>query len=373
MSHPAPPTHRPHRALREALSLALMATITVVSLYPLSGWRDTGAHPLAFLSAGLPRFWTWFDLLSNVLAYAVLGALLTLSLRHRARAAAVLATTVAAILSLSLEAAQTYLPSRVPSVLDWLANTGGALMGAGLARLLPHRATLYRLGGRARPHEPAWYEQGPASGWVLVLLWLASQSLPQRMLFATGRLGGVLNGLRPAAWDGAPPLPHAWGSPLLSGYGVGVEAAVVVCAMLSVGSLILTLVHTTPARLRALAAVTITACALRSMATQKVYGSGAPLAWLTPGAQGGLVIGAVLLYGLVSLSQTTRARCAVVATTVGAALLHLSPNDAYFQTTAADIQWGPLRNLRGLLSMIAAAWPWLTMIWLMKHAKSRAP
>jgi hypothetical protein len=262
----------------------------------------------------------------------------------------------------------------VPSLLDWLANTGGALLGAGLARGVPQRATLRRLGWQRGGAGAAWYEQGPASGWVLVLLWLASQALPQRMAWATGRLEPVWNGLL----AGTLGLPHtslsAWsGGVMPAGLGISLEASVVVCAVLGVGSVVLTLVHEPLARGWVLAGVAAAAMALRTVATQKVYGSHALLAWLTPGAQGGLVMGAVLLYAMASLGPRSRAWCAALAIAVGTLLIHLSPEEAYFQSTAADIQWGPLLHLRGLLELISSIWPWWAVVWLVRHARPATP
>jgi hypothetical protein len=39
----------------------------VATLYPLSDWKLHAGSAWAFLSKGLPRYWTWFDMLSNLL------------------------------------------------------------------------------------------------------------------------------------------------------------------------------------------------------------------------------------------------------------------------------------------------------------------
>ena len=58
--------------------------IVYASLYPFDNWRIQGIAPWAFLTAPLPRYWTGFDVLSNVLGYAPFGFLLALAL-HRTR------------------------------------------------------------------------------------------------------------------------------------------------------------------------------------------------------------------------------------------------------------------------------------------------
>src|SRR5262245_28267936 len=122
---------RPSRFAR--YSLAVYGFLVVYgSLYPFSGWRDRGLSPLEFLTAPLPRFITGFDLAANVVAYFPLGFLAVLALAPRVRGHAALACTVAltAVLSLVLEALQTYLPDRIPSNLDLATNVLGGFLGA---------------------------------------------------------------------------------------------------------------------------------------------------------------------------------------------------------------------------------------------------
>ena len=82
--------------------------IVYASLYPFDHWRFQGVMSWSFLTASWPRYWTGFDVLSNVLGYAPLGFLLALSLRRmRPRwPAVVVATLLAASLSLALESLQ---------------------------------------------------------------------------------------------------------------------------------------------------------------------------------------------------------------------------------------------------------------------------
>ena len=88
--------------------------------------------PWAFLSDAMPRYWTWFDLIVNILGYIPLGALSVLALYPFLRGfKAILLTTCAGIgLAMLMEAGQTYLPTRVPSNLDLLTNALGVFLGS---------------------------------------------------------------------------------------------------------------------------------------------------------------------------------------------------------------------------------------------------
>ena len=66
------------------LALAFVCLIVYASLYPFSEWRNQDISPLRFITAPLPRYWTWFDVGINMAGYAPLGFLLALAaLRSR--------------------------------------------------------------------------------------------------------------------------------------------------------------------------------------------------------------------------------------------------------------------------------------------------
>src|SRR6185369_17504885 len=129
-----------HKTSAWPLAQAYVALIVYASLYPFAGWRDQGIAPWEFLWSPLPpKYWTGFDIAANMAGYVPLGFLLALSYLRRSSerqptttnsAAIAIATLAAAFLSLCMEALQTYLPSRVPSNLDFALNVAGAMLGA---------------------------------------------------------------------------------------------------------------------------------------------------------------------------------------------------------------------------------------------------
>lgn len=371
---------RAHRTqvLMRALASVMAVAVVVATLYPMTGWRARTDGVFAFLWAGLPRYWTTFDVASNVFAYALLALLCALGFTARlAPVASVAVVTLGgSLLSLLLEAAQGWLPSRVPSLLDWLTNSAGAFVGAWLGTLLNGAAT--RSDRLAPAAHVRWYEQGPAGGWVLLLLWLSAQLVPQRLMFGTGHLVPALQRLLDTvAANDAPNLSRLaalpWGGPAPPGVGVTIEAAVVICAVCAVGSIAFALVRGSRRRLVLMLGIAVAALGLRSIATQMVYGAAAPFAWLTPGVQGGLVVGALVLYGLETLGPRARAACAVLALVTGTLLVNVAPADAYFETTLAGATVGPWTNLHGLLRIASVTWPLFALVWFWRRALGRSP
>ena len=182
-------------ALARFLLAVYVLLIVYASLYPLAGWRDPGVPLLGFVAAPLPRYITFFDVAANFLGYLPYGLLCVLVVHPRLRgaAAAWAAIVTGSVLSLSLETAQNFLPARIPSNLDvvaqrrrrrwrarWRAFFSPALLGGG---------PLQRL--RAEALAP-----GTAAdlGLTLLGLWLFAQLNPATLLFGTGDLRDLVAG-----------------------------------------------------------------------------------------------------------------------------------------------------------------------------------
>jgi len=121
--------------LARAISLSYALLIIYVSLNPFDFNFDNGIAPWAWLDAPLPRFITLFDVSVNILAYIPLGFLLVFACYPRWRnfVALGIALSFSAALAFSVESLQTWLPTRIPSQMDWWANVLGGLMGGLLA------------------------------------------------------------------------------------------------------------------------------------------------------------------------------------------------------------------------------------------------
>jgi VanZ family protein len=107
-------------------------SIIYVSLTPFSGWTDTDT--VLSLWPRWPRYITFFDVLINVLAYVPLGLFAYIFLHPRIgpKPAAFFSVLAGFVLSLAMEMAQQFLPTRISSMVDLLANTGGTLIGVAL-------------------------------------------------------------------------------------------------------------------------------------------------------------------------------------------------------------------------------------------------
>ena len=112
------------------------ALIIYASLFPFIGWRNQAIYPWEFLFAPIPSYWTASDISINFFGYIPFGLVLTLAdlrVNKRKKGSIGYNWTFAIVLSLTLESIQTYLPSRVPSTIDFILNSVGACIGECIA------------------------------------------------------------------------------------------------------------------------------------------------------------------------------------------------------------------------------------------------
>ncbi|HZW73161.1 MAG TPA: VanZ family protein, partial [Caldimonas sp.] len=156
-----------HRSSAVPLAWLYGGLIVYASLYPFIGWRIPPVGPFDFLLLGWPRWWTWFDVISNLLGYGPFGFLLFVALTRSGRrsgSAALLACLGGTLLSLTMETLQNYLPHRVSSNVDLALNALGTIAGVAVG------AVLQRHGGIARWQKlrERWFVDGSAGGLALL-------------------------------------------------------------------------------------------------------------------------------------------------------------------------------------------------------------
>jgi len=349
--------------LRERSPLARIAfviyavLVVYASLYPMAGWRDHGLSPFAYLGSPWPRYVTSFDVAANVLGYVPYGFLCVLSLQPRfARFAAyAIALASAAALSLSLEAVQSYLPSRVATNLDVLCNLAGAACGAALAVI----AAPALLGGPLKRARTVAFLPGAEidAGLALIGLWLFIQLNPVTLLFGAGDLRDLLS--------------PGMGRARAPEFFVTLEAFIGAANLVSV-ALLVSLLSRPAQPVRAMfAALVFAALAVKVAAFAVIMHAENVLVWLTPGAQFGLLSGVVVALGAVALPRVLRLAAAAVLLMVATVLVNLAPPNPYLAATLKLWQQGPFLNFNGLTRVVSSLWAYVALGYLMFLAARR--
>ncbi|OGA01086.1 MAG: hypothetical protein A2Z64_03680 [Betaproteobacteria bacterium RIFCSPLOWO2_02_67_12] len=345
-------------SLPRYLLAAYVLLIAYASLYPLSGWHLHGASPVAFVAAPWPRWVTAFDVAANLFGYAPFGMLCVLSgwpalTGWRALAPAVLGGL---LLSLVLEAAQSYLPARVASNVDLLSNVAGAMLGA-VAALL---AAPWLLGTgpfrRLRARALVAGHRGDL-GLTLLALWLFAQLNPAMLLFGSGDLRDLL----------AEPAGPAYGAELF----VTVETLTAAANLVAV-TLLASAMMRPAAPMRLLLFVLLgAALAVKALAFAILMRAEQAFAWFTPGAQQGLAIGVALMLLAVTLSRILRLALAAALLMAATVLVNLAPPNPYTAATLKVWEQGHFLNFNGLAQFVAALWPFAALFYLIHLAARR--
>jgi VanZ family protein len=176
-------------------SLAVWALLLAyASLYPFVPLRLPSVDAVAaFMSR--PRYVTGFDVALNVLAYVPLGTLACLYFRQAGGGWRAIwkAAAFGAAFSFAMETCQLFVPNRIASFYDTLANAGGALWGA-MVFADPFYSLITRPLGEKRESLLIPGVWGDA-GLVIVMLWLIAQLNPALPFFGAGNIQGDAAGV----------------------------------------------------------------------------------------------------------------------------------------------------------------------------------
>jgi hypothetical protein len=93
-------------------------------------------------------------------------------------------------------------------------------------------------------------------------------------------------------------------------------------------------------------------------------------AWLTPGAQGGLLIGAIMLSGLVFAPEVAQRRVAMLALLTSLVAVNAAPANPYFTATLQTWVQGKFLNFNGAAQFLSLLWPFFTL-WFLLHPVHR--
>lgn len=367
---------RHHSPVARAALLAYLFLIVYASLFPFAGWRNNGLSPFTFLEhTELPRYWTKFDVGINVVGYVPFGALIVYSLypRLRGATAVLIASACGILMSGSMESIQSFLPSRVSNNLDFYTNSAGVILGAvggalSARKLLDH-SHLYRLRQR-------WFAPHVSHGLVLLALWPLSQIYPQGYLFGLGQLLPILS---------------EWLSDLLDmeidlvtfvrpAVDLSVEqywlSETIITAFGLTGAVLTLLCLLRRGAPKARLAIGLVALALlvKTLASALLFTPENAFVWVTPGAEGGFLIGAIMLGGLAFAPHTAQRRLATVTLLLSLAIVNTTPVNPYFMATLQGWVQGKFLNFNGAAQFLSLLWPFFALwfLWLPLHKLNRS-
>ena len=364
-----------HRSSAAPLAWLYAALIVYASLSPFTGWKQPIALPLYGLGH-LPwlRYWTAFDVVSNLLGYMPLGALAVGALvrsGRRVSIAFVVALLAGALLSFLMESLQNWLPQRVPSLLDWMLNAAGTLAGALVAVAVHARGGIERW----QTLRDRWFVARSAGGLLLLLLW------PIGLLFPTPvplGLGQVLVRLQELAAEALAGTPwSAWtedwadASVAMTPLSRGSELLTILLGLLAPCLVAYTIVRPGWRRAVTVPGAAALGFATTTLSTALNFGPQHALAWLTPPALPGLLAGAIAGLVLLRVPRRGAAGLGLVVVTALVALVAQAPTDPYFAESLQGWEQGRFIRFHGLAQWVGWLWPYAALVYLLGRVAAR--
>jgi VanZ family protein len=343
--------------LRTWLAIGYALFIVYASLSPFTGWREQGLDFFEVLAAPLRLTYTAFDATVNLLSYVPLGLLAGLALHARfgAAASAILGLCLGVSLSAGMEYLQMYLPARISSNVDLLANGAGALTGALLAVRVASWDWLF---GRLMRGRDGLFHQGREMdfGLALLALWMFGQINPSLPM-----LGNVfISEVARQPFAALPPAPFDWW-----------ESGAVTLNLLMLGTLLLTLLRAPRNAALALPVILGAVALVKFVMAALLLKSWALLLWINSEAVLGMLLGMGLLLAALSLPRGLVIVCgAAVALSYFAVVNFLfGGNTPAAAMSVYHWHYGHLLNYNGLAQTIALVFPLLLLFHLWRIRK----
>lgn len=344
---------RPFSLARLALAIVI-PIIAYASVRPFQGWRDPGRHPFGYLFAA-PQFGAPFDALLNVVGYVVLSFVLTLALFPRVigRRAFAIGFLGPMLCSVLIEAIQTYLPGRFPSVIDVVMNTAGAMLGAAIAV----RSTPWLADHRGGKHyRDRWLVPGHVTEIGLIVLagWFVALFAQRTILFGTGDFRGNFG----ATLDlGLPPIVYS------------VTEVYIVAANLVVAGLVLRLITSDKvARVHWFFVLVAAAIVTRVIAQLTFWKISSALVWITPEVLIGVISGMAVALLTLNLSRRVAAIAALVLVATSLAVVNITPPDPALWLQSSAPRERMLIGLVLVARYTAKGWPLAAIAFLVMAA-----
>ncbi|WP_210542429.1 VanZ family protein [Rhodoferax sp. PAMC 29310] len=361
-----------HKTSAWPLALVYTGLIVYASLYPFSEWRYQGIVPWAFMEAGWPKYWTGFDVASNVLGYGPLGFLMALSALRtgHGRIAVAGATALAALLSFSMESFQGFLPSRVPSNVDLGLNVIGAWIGAMLAWGMERLGIIDRWSRfRAR-----WFVAEAQGGLVLLALWPVALLFPAVVPFGLGQVlerveGALVDVLIDTPFLSWLPVREVELAPVVPGLEwISVTLGLLIPCLLGFG-----IIRAFGRRLLFMGVVLAVGVGTTALSAALSYGPVHAWEWFGLPAKAGLMTAFVI--GLMSLPAPPRATGALLVLALGVylSLLNQMPTNPYFAQTLSAWEQGRFIRFHGLAQWLGWIWPYAALAYVMRRILVREP
>jgi len=266
-----------------------------------------------------------------------------------------IALFLSAVLALSVETLQSWLPTRVPSQMDWWANILGGLLGGLLAIPLGPQ---WLSGSAIRRRFDQWFGLNWAAC-ALFLLFPWSQIYPQSSWLGTGVWGHAIFG------------SVDWGTLVIN--HVIQETIITSLCWLGIALLLSMGMRTKAPQWQILNGLLGFTVLIKTLFTALQFGAEFSLIWLTAGALWGMVLGSLLLRWALRFDLRVKFSLALICLLGTTIAVNVLPDNPYFVLTLRHWYQGRLLHFNELMQWVSVVWLPLALIWMIRSALDLKP
>jgi len=266
-----------------------------------------------------------------------------------------IALGLSAVLALSVETLQSWLPTRIPSQMDWWANILGGLLGGLLAIPLGPQ---WLSGSAIRRRFDQWFGLNWAAC-ALFLLFPWSQIYPQSSWLGTGVWGHAIFG------------SVDWGTLVMN--HVIQETIITSLCWLGIGLLLSLGMRAKAPQWQILNGLLGLTVLIKTLFTALQFGAEFSLIWLTAGALWGMVLGSLLLRWTLRFDLRVKFCLALLCLLGTTIAVNVLPDNPYFILTLRHWYQGRLLHFNELMQWVSVVWLPLALIWMMRSATDLKP
>jgi VanZ family protein len=352
--------------LSRACLVAYTILILYASLYPFSGWQFENLAAFRAQISEWPRYWSKFDAVVNILGYMPFGSLIVFSLYPKVSRvwSILIAIICGCAMSLLMESVQYFLPSRVTSLLDLITNAAGSVLGALLGGLL---LSLILENGRLQQLRSQWLQADSARETVVLGLWPLAQIFPHAFLFGHGQVLPIFSLWCEAYLDLDIDLSAVLRNDLQLSPEMYLlsETFITACGCSGAILICLSLLNRRAPKLVLAGILLLATLAVRALSSALMFEPDNAFLWLTPGAQGGMLISAIMLYGFSFAPNHAQRRLAIVLLSLSLLMVNLIPSNPYFLHTLQTMVQGKMLNFYGAAQFLSVVWPFIALWYLL--------
>jgi hypothetical protein len=218
-----------------------------------------------------------------------------------------------------------------------------------------------------------WFAGDASRGLVLAVVWFGAVVYPDAFVFGTG---GLFKVVEP---DWTAQVASAAGfatdvDAVSAAYRFEVaEATATASSLFGAGLLFYGLLRDGtrwPRRLGLLALFVVTTIVVGTLAHAVLFDDGTPWPPLTPGAREGIAAASAALAVATLLPWRVRWALALSALVGALALVNLYPENPYLNEVGLAWTRGKLMNFYGLASGVNLVWPYLAIVYLLRHRRA---